>query len=149
MSRLRSAIGLGLSLLIAFPPGSLASSHREAPITALDHTADITDFYAFVSYDHPDRVTFILNVDPFLQPSNGPNYFPFDPSVIYQIKIDNNQDARAEVTFQFRFQTNIRAPQVFTGFVGAGGGISAPANSPAPLAPRTPLVPPAIPSLSR
>jgi hypothetical protein len=79
MSKLKSAVGLALSLLIAMPPGAFASSHREAPITALDHTADITDFYAFVSYDHPDRVTFILNVDPFLQPSNGPNYFPLRP----------------------------------------------------------------------
>jgi len=148
MSRLRSAIGLALSLLIAFPPGAFASSHREAPITALDHTADITDFYAFVSYDHPDRVTFIMNVDPFLQPSNGPNYFPFDPSIVYQIKIDNDHDAREDVTFQFRFQTTIRAPKVFTGFVGAGNGINAPANSPAPVAPGTPIVPPAITSLS-
>jgi hypothetical protein len=148
MSKLKSAIGLVLSLLIAFPPGASASSHREAPITALDHAADITDFYAFVSYDHPDRVTFIMNVDPFLQPSNGPNYFPFDPSIVYQIKIDNNQDAREDVTFQFRFQTTIRAPQVFTGFVGAGAGINAPANSPAPVAPGTPIVPPAITSLS-
>src|ERR1022692_3664768 len=128
MLKLRSAIGLALSLLIAVPPGALASSHREAPITALDHAADITDFYAFVSYDHPDRVTFIMNVDPFLQPSNGPNYFPFDPSVLYQIKIDNAQNALADIVFQFRFQTTIRAPQVFTGFVGAGGGINAPAN---------------------
>jgi hypothetical protein len=148
MSKLRSAIGLVLSLLIAFPLDAIASSHREAPITALDHPADITDFYAFVSYDHPDRVTFIMNVDPFLQPSNGPNYFPFDPSIVYQIKIDNDQDARADITFQFRFQTTIRAPQVFTGFVGAGGGINAPANSPAPVAPGTPIVPPAITSLS-
>lgn len=148
MSNLRSAIGLALSLLIAIPPGAFASSHREAPITALDHAADITDFYAFVSYDHPDRVTFILNVDPFLQPSNGPNYFPFDPSIVYQIKIDNDQDARADITFQFRFQTTIRAPKVFTGFVGAGNGINAPANSPAPVAPGTPIVPPAITSLS-
>ena len=148
MSKLRSTIGLALSLLIAFPLDAIASSHREAPITALDHAADITDFYAFVSYDHPDRVTFIMNVDPFLQPSNGPNYFPFDPSIVYQIKIDNDQDARADITFQFRFQTTIRAPQVFTGFVGAGGGINAPANSPAPVAPGTPIVPPAITSLS-
>ena len=148
MSKLRSTIGLALSLLIAFPLDAIASSHREAPITALDHAADITDFYAFVSYDHPDRVTFIMNVDPFLQPSNGPNYFPFDPSIVYQIKIDNDQDARADITFQFRFQTTIRAPQVFTGFVGAGGGINAPANSPAPVAPGTPIVPPAITFLS-
>ena len=75
MSRLKSVVGLALSLLIAVPPGAFASSHREAPITALDHTADITDFYAFVSYDHPDRVTFIMNVDPFLQPATDPTTF--------------------------------------------------------------------------
>ncbi len=148
MSKLRSAVGLVLSLLIAFPPGAFASSHREAPITALDHTADITDFYAFVSYDHPDRVTFILNVDPFLQPSNGPNYFPFDPSIVYQIKIDNNHDARADVILQFRFQTHILDAGLPVGYAGAGKGIDAPANSPAPVAPGTPIVPPAITSLS-
>jgi Domain of unknown function (DUF4331) len=147
MSKLKPVIGIALSLLIATPPEVFASSHREAPITALDHAADITDFYAFVSYDHPDRVTFILNVDPFLQPSNGPNYFPFDPDVLYQIKIDNNYDAREDVTFQFRFKTQVRAPGVFTGFVGAGDGINAPANSPSPVAPGTPIVPPAITSL--
>jgi hypothetical protein len=148
MSKLKSAVGLALSLLIAIPPGAFASSHREAPITALDHTADITDFYAFVSYDHPDRVTFILNVDPFLQPSNGPNYFPFDPSLVYQIKIDNNQDALADVTFRFQFNTFIRDSGLFVGYAGAGNGINAPANSPKPVKPGTPIVPPAITSLS-
>lgn len=147
MSKLKPLLGIALSVLIAMPPEVVASSHREAPITALDHAADITDFYAFVSYDHPDRVTFILNVDPFLQPSNGPNYFPFDPDVLYQIKIDNNHDALEDVTFQFRFKTQVRAPGVFTGFVGAGDGINAPANSPSPVAPGTPIVPPAITSL--
>lgn len=147
MPKLKPILGIALSVLIAMPPEVFASSHREAPITALDHAADITDFYAFVSYDHPDRVTFILNVDPFLQPSNGPNYFPFDPDVLYQIKIDNDHDAREDVTFQFRFKTQVRAPGVFTGFVGAGNGIDAPANSPSPVAPGTPIVPPAITSL--
>jgi Domain of unknown function (DUF4331) len=148
MSKLKSVAGLALSLLISVPPGAFASSHREAPITALDHTADITDFYAFVSYDHPDRVTFILNVDPFLQPGNGPNYFPFDPSVVYEIKIDNNHDALAEVTFQFRFETHILDPGLPVGYAGAGTGIDAPANSPTPVKPGTPIVPPAITSLS-
>jgi hypothetical protein len=147
MPRRQSFVGLAMCLLLITPPGVFASSHREAPITALDHTADITDFYAFVSYDHPDRVTFIMNVDPFLEPSNGPNYFPFDPSVLYQIKVDNNDDALADLTFNIRFQTQIRAPGVFTGFVGAGNGIEAPANSPAPVKPGTPIVPAAITSL--
>ena len=147
MPRRQSFVGLAMCLLLITPPGVFASSHREAPITALDHAADITDFYAFVSYDHPDRVTFIMNVDPFLEPSNGPNYFPFDPNVLYQIKIDNDDDAYADVTFNIKFQTQIRAPQLFTGFAGAGNGINAPKNSPAPVAPGTPIVPPAITSL--
>jgi hypothetical protein len=147
MPRRQSFVGLAMCLLLITPSGVFASSHREAPITALDHAADITDFYVFVSYDHPDRVTFIMNVDPFLEPSNGPNYFPFDPNVLYQIKIDNNHDAYADVTFNIRFQTQIRAPQLFTGFAGAGNGIDAPKNSPAPVAPGTPIVPPAITSL--
>ena len=148
MSTLKPAVGLALSLLLALPPGAFASSHREAPITALDHAADITDFYAFVSYDHPDRVTFIMNVDPFLQPSNGPNYFPFDPSVVYRILIDNKHTALPAVIFQFQFQTNIRDAGLPVGFAGAGNGVDAPKNSPAPVKPGTPIVPPAITSLS-
>jgi hypothetical protein len=121
MKRLTTIVGLAFSLL--FPPGLFASSHREAPITALDRTADVTDWYAFVSYNHPDRVTMILNVDPFLEPSNGPNYFPFDPNVLYEMKVDNNRDGVEDITFQFRFKTEIRQPGVFTGFVGGLAGI--------------------------
>jgi hypothetical protein len=148
MLKLKSAIGLTLSLLLALPPGAFASSHREAPITALDHAADITDFYAFVSYDKPGYVTFILCVDPFLEPSNGPNYFPFDPSVVYAINIDNNQSALPAISFQFQFQTNILDGGLPVGFAGAGNGIDAPKNSPSPVKPGTPIVPPAITSLS-
>ena len=148
MSKLKPALAVALSLVLAVPPGAFASSHREAPITALDHAADITDFYSFVSYDKPGYVTFILCVDPFLEPSNGPNYFPFDPSVVYQIHVDNDQTALPAVTFQFQFQTNIQAPGVPVGFVGAGNGVDAPKNSPPPIKPGTPIVPPAITSLT-
>ncbi len=147
MSKLKSFAGLAMGLLLIVPPGAMASSHREAPITALDHAADITDFYAFVSYDHPGYVTFIMNVDPFLEPSNGPTYFPFDPNILYEIKVDNNFDALAEVTFQFRFQTEIRAPKLFTAAAGDGNGVNAPGNSPSPVPPGTQIVPPAITSL--
>src|SRR5215475_5123872 len=117
---------LGILALIALMLSSIsvfASSHREAPISALDHSADVTDWYAFVSYDHPDRVVMILNVDPLLEPANGPNYFPFDPNVLYQLKIDNNQDGKEDITFQVRFNTEIRQPGLFTGFVGNLAGI--------------------------
>jgi hypothetical protein len=112
-----------LCAVLAAPVPFYAASHREAPLTALDHPADITDFFAFVSYDDPSKVTLIMNVDPLLEPSNGPNYFPFDPEVLYTIKIDNNYDAMEDVSFEFRFQTEVRAPELFTGFVGAGTGI--------------------------
>ena len=83
----------------------------------------------------------------FLEPGNGPNYFPFDDTILYSINIDNKNDATAHISFQVQFQTEIRAPGVFTGFVGAGSGINAPANSPSPVAPGTPIVPPAITAL--
>ncbi len=71
-----SLLALSLALLAAPSTQLFASSHREAPITALDQKADITDWYAFVDPAHPDHVVMILNVDPFLEPANGPNYFP-------------------------------------------------------------------------
>jgi hypothetical protein len=123
MKRQQSGVYLVMALLLLVPASLLASSHREAPITALDHSANVTDWYAFVSYDHPDRVTYILNVDPFLEPSNGPNYFPFDLNVLYQMKIDNNRDGIEDIVFEFRFTTEIRMPDVFTGFVGGIDGI--------------------------
>lgn len=136
-----------LASLLAMPPSTFAASHREAPITALDRAADITDFYAFVSYDDPTKVTIILNVDPLLEPGNGPNYFPFDDNILYQIHVDNNNTATDGVVFNFQFTTEIRAPQVFQAYVGAGTGINAPSTSPAPVAPGTPIVPPAITAL--
>src|SRR5215472_8260874 len=123
MKIVKSSVALAMALVVLLPASLLASSHREAPIAALDHSADVTDWYAFVSYDHPDRVTMILNVDGFLEPSNGPNYFPFDPNVKYVMNVDNNRDGKTDISFEFRFKTEIRLPGVFTGFVGSIGGI--------------------------
>jgi hypothetical protein len=123
MKPLKSIVALATSLFLLAPSGLFASSHREAPITALDRSADVTDWYAFVSYDNPNNVTFILNVDPLLEPANGPNYFPFDPNVLYEMHVDNNQDGLDDVTFQFRFTTQVRDPYLFTGFAGGIAGI--------------------------
>ncbi len=123
MKKVKAIVALAMSLCMLAPSSLFASSHREAPITALDRTADVTDWYAFVSYDDPTKVTFILNVDPLLEPANGPNYFPFDPNVLYEMHVDNNQDGLDDVIFQFRFTTQIRQPGLFTGFVGGLAGI--------------------------
>jgi hypothetical protein len=109
--------------VIAAPLAVFTANHREAPITALDRTADITDWYSFVSYDDPTKLTMILSVDPLLEPGNGPNYFPFDPEILYEMKVDNDHDADEDVTIQFRFQTEQRNPGVFTSMVGGLLGI--------------------------
>ena len=148
IARRSCAFLLFAAACVALPlPAAFAANHREAPLTALDHKADITDWFAFVSYDDPSKVTMILNVDPLLEPANGPNYHPFDPEISYEMKIDNNFDGDEDLKVVFRFKTQTRLPGVFTGFVGAGSGIVAPANSPAPVAPGTPIVPPAITAL--
>jgi hypothetical protein len=138
MKLFRSCLAVLLAVGIAMPTGLIASSHREAPITALDHKADITDLYAFVSYSAdqapqttPSKVTFILDVDPFLEPANGPNWFPFDPDILYEIHVDNDQDALADITFQIRFQTQeFQIPTIPVALAGIGeNGANAPGTS--------------------
>jgi hypothetical protein len=148
MRYVRTCLVVLLAFSLVIPLKSEAANHREAPITALDHKADITDVYAFRSYDgNPTpMVTLILCVDPLLEPANGPNWFPFDPDILYEIKIDNNHDAVEDIVFQFRFTTEQRLPNLFQVYAGAGTGIPAPANSPAPVPPGTPIVPPQITS---
>ena len=105
-----------------------AASHREAPLIALDPSADNTDVYAFVSYDAANlgrapadrRVTFILNVNPGQDPSDAPNYFSFADDVLYAVNIDNNSDGMAEdVVYEFRFKTENRP-------IGGPGGLTSP-----------------------
>ncbi|MBX9607639.1 MAG: DUF4331 domain-containing protein [Gammaproteobacteria bacterium] len=129
---------------LACAGGAQAANHREAPITALDHKADITDVYAFRSYDPAEstpKVTLIMGVDPLLEPANGPNWFPFDPGVVYELKVDNDNDAVEDLGFEFRFTTQQTLPGLFQVYAGVPGGAAAPANSPAPVAPGTPIVP--------
>jgi hypothetical protein len=154
MSEVKRFMALMMAMLMIAPLGAFAANHRSAPITALDHTAGITDWYAFVSPDNPSTVTFIMDVDPLLEPSNGPNYFPFDPNVVYTMKIDNTYDGVEDITFQFQFTTQIQAPKLPLGFLGAGAGINAPANAPQAIstavtpAPTGPVIPAAITALT-
>src|SRR5580698_7992678 len=81
------------------------SSHRAAPEISKDPVADSTDLYAFVSPDDPDTVTIMANYVPLQQPAGGPNFYEFGTDVLYEIHIDNDADAGADITYQFRFNT--------------------------------------------
>jgi len=109
-TRTKAAV-LGAAILIAATSatGVFAASHREAPLIGLDPTADNTDLYAFVSPDDPDSLTIIANYIPLQEPAGGPNFFPFDDHVRYEIHVDNNGDGRADVSYTFRFNTQAKA----------------------------------------
>jgi hypothetical protein len=96
-----------------------ASSHREAPLISQDPLADNTDVYAFVSPAIPDKVTLISNFIPLQIPASGPNFWKFDDNVLYEIMVDNDGDAVEDITFQFRFRTDVRNPNTFLYNTGA------------------------------
>ena len=106
IAAIATARGLG-------PDTGQASSHREAPLLAQDPMADNTDVYAFVSPDAADTVTLIANFIPFQKPDGGPNFYSFDPNVVYEIHVDNNGDAVEDITYQWRFTTEVRNPATF------------------------------------
>jgi hypothetical protein len=114
-----AALALGALALVAIltrfpgPDAAKASSHSEAPLISQDPRADNTDLYAFVSPDDPSTVTIIANYIPLEAPASGPNFYSFDDSVLYQIGIDQNGDGRADVGYQFRFETQTRNPETF------------------------------------
>jgi hypothetical protein len=89
------------------------SSHREAPEISKDPVADSTDLYAFVSPDKPGTVTIIANYIPLQGPDGGPNFYEFGDDVVYYIYIDNDGDARADITYRFEFTTTVVNPASF------------------------------------
>jgi hypothetical protein len=101
---------LALAVLAALAAtSSHASSHREAPNIARMPAVDATDFYLFNSYE-PGRknfVTVLANYVPLQDSYGGPNYFALDENALYEILIDNDGDAREDLTFQFRFTNRL------------------------------------------
>ena len=96
----------------AVTPG-FASSHREAPLTAADPQIDATDLYAFVSPDAPDTVTMISNWIPFQEPAGGPNFYQWGEGVQYDVNVDNNGDAKADITYRWTFKTTTKNGDTF------------------------------------
>ena len=107
----RAALSLAALLAAVGALSAHASSHREAPSITLTPKVDGTDFYMFRSYENgrADYVTMIANYQPLQDAYGGPNYFKMDPNALYEIHIDNNGDAKEDLTFQFKFQNLFKA----------------------------------------
>ena len=109
LGHLLAAIPLAVATLSAVIGTAHASSHREAPFITTVPKVDATDFYMFRSYEtgRSDYVTLIANYQPLQDAYGGPNYFAMDPNALYEIHIDNNGDAKEDLTFQFRFTNTL------------------------------------------
>lgn len=109
-----AVVGLGGIIAAAALVPANASSHREAPLIAQDPVADNTDVYAFVSPGDASKATLIANFIPLQDPFGGPNYYAFGEDVLYSINVDNDGDAVADITYEYRFNTEQGVPGVPT-----------------------------------
>jgi hypothetical protein len=105
-----SAVALAV---VGFSKPANASSHREAPFISGDPLADATDVYAFRSPNRPSSVTLIANYIPAEEPAAGPNFYKFGNDVLYEINVDNDADARDDLSFQFRFHSRTNNGNTF------------------------------------
>lgn len=114
----RQLISIAVAALMAGSGFSAqASSHREAPGITKTPKVDATDFYMFNSYEsgRSGYVTLIANYQPLQDAFAGPNYYALDPNALYEIHVDNNGDAKEDVTFQFKFQQTLKDLKVPVG----------------------------------
>jgi len=139
----QSMRGLAAATVLAAAGVALsASSHREAPGITKTPKLDGTDFYMFRSYE-PGRdayVTLLANYIPLQDAYGGPNFFMLDPDAVYEIHVDNDGDAREDLTFQFQFRNTSRniavpvgdkmmpVPLINVGPIGPGAGDTAALN---------------------
>jgi Domain of unknown function (DUF4331) len=108
------------AIVMALLAGTLAApTAAQGPDgLAHDRAAQVDDLYAFVSPDRPDTATIITTWGGPQEPSEWASAAWFDPDVTYWIKVDNTGDGAADITWTFRFLTQLDAPEsiLATGF---------------------------------
>ncbi|MBI4540184.1 MAG: DUF4331 family protein [Gemmatimonadetes bacterium] len=96
---LAAAAGLGA---LAVVTRSIASDHQDTPEVELSPRMDINDVYAFPG-SNDDRIVLAMTTSSPLTPAQSSGA-SFDPNLLYQFKIDNNGDARADRVIQVTFR---------------------------------------------
>ena len=108
-----ASLAVVAGLFALAPLTGVASSHREAPLVSADPQIDTTDVWAFVSQDRPDTVTLIASWIPFEEPAGGPNFYAWGDGVRYDLNIDNDHDAKPDLTYRWVFANHYRNPNTF------------------------------------
>ena len=81
-----------------------------------DARLDFTDLYAFPKPGDPAKSILIMNVHPSvgLDPPGPTTDVPFAPEALYELRIDANGDAVADITYQIRFASSAGQGQTAT-----------------------------------
>lgn len=81
-----------------------------------DARLDFTDLYAFPKPGDADKSILIMNAHPsaVVNPPGRTTTEPFSPEALYEIKIDTNGDAIADITYQARFSSSKDGGQTAT-----------------------------------
>lgn len=88
-----------LVLCFAISP-AIASDHQDTTFLANQLTsADLTDLFVFESPKDPSKVVLAMDFDPLIAKGEVRS---FDPSVLYQFKIDKTGDGIEDLVMQFR-----------------------------------------------
>ncbi len=133
MKRLPLSTCIGAALLVLTASTALASSHREGLAIAATPQVDNTDVYAFNSYEtgRQNFVTLIANFLPFQDPGGGPHFYPLDDEAMYSINVDNDGDAKADISFDVTFQHALKGIALNVG----GQSVPIPILNPGPIGP--------------
>jgi hypothetical protein len=72
-----------------------------------DARLDLTDLYAFPKPGDPDKSILIMNVHPSvgLNPPGPTTAEPFAPEARYELKVDTDGDALANISYEVRFSS--------------------------------------------
>ena len=152
MRTLRTPLAvIGASTILLSQIG-FAANHREAPITALDHKADITDVYAFVSYGGANagtHVTMIMWCRSAARAGQRTELVPFRSGHPVRDQGRQQQRRRRRRCVPVPFHDGATFAKPLPGVCRRRvWGIGSPPNSPPPVPPGTPIVPPQITSFS-
>ena len=95
------------------------SHHYSGPDYGFPHgdaRLDLTDLYAFPKPGSIDKSILIMNVHPSVavSPSGPTTDEPFAPRALYELKIDTNGDAIADIAYRVRFSSSENGAQTAT-----------------------------------
>ena len=95
------------------------SHHYSGPDFGFPHgdaRLDLTDLYAFPKPGEPGKSILIMNVHPstVVDPPGPTTIEPFSPEALYELKIDTDGDAVADIAYRVRFSSSEDGSQTAT-----------------------------------